>query len=170
MPANRYMVDSGGTTRHIKKRYVIDSGGVARLIKKRYIVDAGGTTRLTFLYGNYFTMTAGAPGAVGYSGIPPTTYGSISPSATLNDGKILYTLNSLGSGVYAYNLFIGGFSSDPGQIYVTSIQTNGFTLLGAAATYQYTSSHGIQVATWAWNSVTAPFTNGVSYPSVLITT
>ncbi|HEY6927444.1 MAG TPA: hypothetical protein VI653_28475 [Steroidobacteraceae bacterium] len=49
MGANRYMVDSGGVTRHIKKRYVIDSGGVARLIVKRYIVDASGVTRLTYL-------------------------------------------------------------------------------------------------------------------------
>lgn len=170
MPANRYMVDSGGTTRHIKKRFVVDSGGVTRLIKKRYIVDAGGTTRLTFLYGNNFTMLAGQATFIGYNALGPTNFGSITPSSTLNDGAVIGTINTniLGPGANLL-LYIFGFASNPGASYVTTFTINGVTVAGTAAVYQYGGVRGVQTAQWTWNAVITGFTNGGTYPATLIT-
>lgn len=167
MPANRYMVDSGGTTRHIKKRYVVDSGGVTRLIRKRYIVDAGGTTRLTFLYGNNFTMLAGQATFIGYNSVGPTNFGSISPSATLNDGHVIGTINTniLGPGARLL-LLITGFSSTPGAAYVTSFTINGVALTGVSAVFTFSGTGG----SWTWASAINGFINGDSYPATLITT
>lgn len=171
MGANRYMVDSGGTMRHIKKRFVVDASGITRQIKKRYIIDSGGTARLTFLYGNYFSIVAGSDSSFsGYQAVSAPLYGSISPSSMLNDGKVINTLISGGSAPAPLILTIGGFASNPGSSYVTSLTIDGVTLLGSSATFTYPyTAQGTTVALWQWAGAVTPFVSGDSYAGTLIT-
>jgi hypothetical protein len=182
MAANRYMVDSGGTTRHIKKRYVIDSGGVARLIKKRYIVDAGGVTRLTFIFGDQLTMVAGTnssslPGSPGYYKQGPSSQweGTMTPG-TLGDTSPITALVSNSSGNLPnanpgwWFVDIGpvpGYSSSSPlpQSYLTEIVVSGpgvgtVTLSGSSATFTRTLNVN---GSWAWGPGLPAFTSGDTY-------
>jgi hypothetical protein len=163
-----YVVDSGSTTRLLKKCYVVDSGGTTRQIKKIYVVDSGGTTRLVFLSSNNLTLIAGAAtNATGYNSTGHPPFGSITPSATLNDGNVITILETSTPGTPDLTLRITGFSADPTASYISSISINGGTTFGTvASSYAY----GSGMATWIWNSFPASvLVSGTSYPVVLVT-
>jgi hypothetical protein len=167
MGASRYLVDPSGVTRHIKRRFCIDpAGGVARLIKKRYDIDASGVARLTFLYGDSFTMVAGAglngKGAVSEIGFASGAFGSLTPT-TLGDGKLLLSLWDLTSD--SVRTFRVGTTSDPGQAYLASLTANGQTLLGASATYTWVAASAY--GQWTW-TVSSQFVAGTTYPIMII--
>jgi hypothetical protein len=165
MGANRYMVDGGGTTRHIRKRYAVDAGGTARLIKKRYIIDAGGTARLTFLAAEAFTGISGAQGGIGIGFSAPFDFG------TLN-GQPLGTPMALYGGPLApgftslllqamYNtpsggalLEVDGFASDPGPSWLTNLTVGSTIKTPSDAGATYTWKISPHSATWQW---TTPF-------------
>ena len=44
------VVDSGGTSRQVRRFTVVDSGGTSRLIKRGVVIDSGGTARTFFQY------------------------------------------------------------------------------------------------------------------------
>lgn len=139
-----------------RARYVhINSGG--SWISPRIVwVNNGGTWQRVFIRGTIASMTAGVDGGGQNFGYLAGSYGSMS-SAGLNDGHTITGLsyNSFTSGT---SLLIGGFSSNPGQSYLTSITISGIgTFTGASAVYSYGS-----VAQWFWFTG-VPLVNGGSY-------
>lgn len=164
MSAKTYPVDAGGTARLTKTAWAIDSGSVARKAKKIWMIDSGGTPRLVFLAANAFTIVAGAATFTGYNNVTVPTFGSISPSGTLNDGRVIQVLRTNFTGDLL--LQISGFASDPGAAYVQSLTILGATNVGTAAVHTYSAGS----ATWDWSSgAPSAFINGSSYPGVLVT-
>ena len=183
MSANRYMVDGGGVTRHIRKRYVIDAGGSTRLIKKRYIIDAGGTARLTFLFGDQLTMVAGRndsgfiPDAPGYyhQGNSASWEGSLTP-VTLGDTSTVSALVSNNNGQSFSNLpgywFIDivsvpgyGASNPIPKSYLTEIVVSGpgvgvVSLTGASSVFNTITNNS---GSWAWGPGLPAFITGDTY-------
>lgn len=164
MPA--IYVNDAGTWRKIRNVYVNDAG-TWRSIKKAYVNDAG-TWRQVFSAQDDLSIIAGHSallgGADGYSTNTPVI-GSIS-GATLGDGKTvtkLMTFHSVEEVVLA--LQISGFSSDPGQNYLVSLDAYIANVLGQfASLYSYSSGS----ATWQWNDVTSVFTAGSTYPIAIV--
>lgn len=99
-----------------------------------------------------FSITAGHTFTTGFFdewGYQAGTVGSIS-GATLPNGKTV-------TGLYDYTttsaisiLTIGGFTSDPGASFFSSIVANGRTKTAASAGYSYNASGG--VASWSWTT------------------
>lgn len=87
MTARTLIVDSGSTTRLVKKWWAIDSGNVARFAKRVFLIDSGSVARLIFATQvvasitptNAFvtgvgTLTTNFVTASGTGGIPPYTF------------------------------------------------------------------------------------------------
>lgn len=91
---------------------------------------------------------------LGYTG----GVGAYSPTG-LTGGKTVGALMALAvpcmGGTFSGHLAVTGFSSDPGQSWLTSVACNGTTKTGATATYVYTSASG--TATWNWSATTWGF-------------
>lgn len=84
-------------------------------------------------------------------------FGSYSPTG-LTGGRTVAYLNTDVTGPNCLGGFYGnfgasGFSSDPGQSWLTSVTCNGTTKLGAIATYSYSSG----TAQWTWSFTTWDF-------------
>lgn len=159
MGANRYMVDAGGVTRHIRTRYVVDSSGVTRLIRKRYIIDSVGAARLTFLYAIPFFGTTGTLINVGGGFSDPFQFGTIGgqpPGVPLNlgGGLFLVDLYTQAGGNFKW-FIVDGFASDPGAGWLRSLTvssssgTNTVTPSDVGTTYQFGVS-GAHAAQWRW--------------------
>ena len=108
------------------------------------------------------TITVGEQ--LGCPGGPPidtwgfvSSTGSYSPTG-LTGGKTVTALYTLKVGTICASPFNGrlevsGFSSDPGQSWLTSVECNGITATGGTATYFY----GSGTSTWAWSGVSWGF-------------
>jgi hypothetical protein len=100
--------------------------------------------------GETSTMVAGTQGTVGTGGFSRGLFGSMSPAATANGHTYLSLLDKWAGGkqqAYSFSNFsVGGFASDPGAAWLTSVTAVGTTFTGAAATYSYASG----AATWTW--------------------
>jgi len=88
--------------------------------------------------------------------VPPST-GSYSPTG-LTGGKTVAYLFVIAAGPSCTGAPTGdfgasGFSSNPGQSWLTSVACNGTTKTGATATYSYSSG----TAQWSWSSTTWGF-------------
>lgn len=125
-------------------------------------VPASGTIRIGNFYGASATVSASYSGTMteGYYYAGPPTYeewrgfspysgGSTSPT-TMSDGKLLSQLFDyyIGGSPVSCTLAVGGFGSDPGSSYFTSI-TALTTLAAAAATYSYSGGFAL----WTWGTI-----------------
>lgn len=170
MGANRYMVDSGGFTRHIRKRFAVDAGGVVRQIRKRYIIDAGGTARLTFLFADVFNGISGANSSFG-TGFFATLFGTINGSVApfpLNGGSQLFSIYNKTGNVGAI-LQVQNLGANPGSGWLIYIMINGNKKFPTDAGTIYSfSAGGGGTATWNWNTPFTPFlSSGLSFPGEL---
>lgn len=111
----------------------------------------------TTTYTDTPVLTVGGPistnqGASG--GFISGSYGSMSPSTTSTGRSYQqftdqYASPMAGGGFLQSRFAVGGFSSDPGQAWLTSAGfAGGSTLSGSTATYSYSGG----VATWTWTS------------------
>ena len=92
-------------------------------------------------------------------------FGSASPS-TMTDGKnfqALYDYYDLNVGGSYGIVGVSGFSSDPGQTYLTSITTNSVTYYAASASFY---SYGSGIATWTFPAF--GFTPSNTYSVVMV--
>ena len=103
------------------------------------------------------TLTSGDSlgGQVGYEN---ATFGSFSPTDTLNDGKtIIQLIDDTSAGANSYFELICPTFTNPGQSFFSTI--NGVT--SASATYSWNGSDGI--ARWDWSgSLKFGLVNGVA--------
>ncbi len=90
MAARIIVVDSGGTSRQVRRFFVIDAGGTPRLVSRAFVIDAGGTARLIYS-GEMITL--------GNTTVIANTFAPQNPSVS-------YSLNSNGT--------ITGFATDLG--------------------------------------------------------
>jgi hypothetical protein len=177
MSAKTYIVDSGNTTRRIKKWWVIDSGGVARNLKKVWVIDAGGVARLVFQSASIFTMTASH--FSGQGGYVQGVEGSMTPlgggpDGLMINGNQLIQLDSTFPGGANLILVIqqaGGGPAPSTKTYLTSmvLQQAGqaaVTFTGASATsFGYSAPQG----QWEWSSGFG-FPIGTTFTVTLTTT
>jgi hypothetical protein len=93
----------------------------------------------------YFTFLDGSD----WYGYHSTIVGSYSPTS-LTGGKTVYAAFDYG-GVYA-QVYVSGFSSDPGSAWLSSVTCKGTTLSQGApgAAFSYSATYGI--AYWGWSS------------------
>lgn len=85
------------------------------------------------------------------------TFGSII-SGSLSGGRTLRTVIqalTTATSDYLIELMVAGYSSDPGQSDLLSLESNGATFLGSNATYSYFSATGR--ARWSWPNQAFPF-------------
>jgi len=127
------------------------AGGVS------YVLDAAGNRQsMTVSTGgadvtDVLTMTQGlwTSGPVSFFGYNPSTgTGALNPS-TLTGGKTItafYDNKYNGVSLIESIFKVSGFTSDPGQAWLTSAKVNGVTRTGASAQYSYASG----VAQWRW--------------------
>lgn len=162
MGANRYISDSSGTTRHIRKRYIADSSGVTRLIRKRYVADASGVGRLTFLLADPFSGVAGVNGSFGV-GFFAAVFGTINGSGVpfpLSGGSALASIyNTVGPTNSI--LQVQSLGADPGSGWLRYIQigtTQKFPT-DAGTTYSYSAGGG-GTGTWRWTTAFPTATGG----------
>lgn len=144
----------------VTPRFVhINDAGTWRSIRNVFVNDAG-TWRLTYARGLIATMTAGTDGGfnTGYNN-QTGSYGSMS-AVTLNDG---HTVSSISYNSFSGAMFlsIAGFSSDPGQGYLTSLSIGGIGTLTPGDGNFFGYSYGT-AAQWSW--LTSALTNGGVYP------
>lgn len=153
-----YVVDSGNVTRRVRTPWVIDSGNVARRVRKIYVIDSGGVARLVFFTAQNFSMTAGSSGSL--SGYDHGIFGTLSPTL-LPDGNTIFSIFRTSPSPFPLDLYITGFSSNPGSHYLTSLFINSTTFLATSATYSYAAG----AANWHWatgtNFISGNFYSGV---------
>lgn len=119
-----------------------------------------------------FNLTAGnisGASAAGYNDASAGTIGAAGGSVSSNalgNGKTIAELIS--SSIPNDRLIVKGFSSNPGQSWVstlffpvTSSAGPPVTLLGSAATYSYDAPNG--AATWLWSGSNLGMLNGNTY-------
>lgn len=87
--------------------------------------------------------------------------GSYSPTG-LTGGETVHALFTSVAGPSCTGTLNGhfqvtGFSSDPGQSWLTSVDCNGITKTGSTATYSYSSGS----AEWVWSATSWGFTSNV---------
>jgi hypothetical protein len=137
MATRFFVVDSGGTSRLIKRWGVVDSGGTTRMLKRAFVVDSGGTSRLIFASSVSYTLTSatGTDGfAYNFSGYDRASgTGSLSPGGTSNllgnTFENLLDFRDITFNLYHHSWFqVSGFGADPGQNgFFTSVVCNGIT-------------------------------------------
>jgi hypothetical protein len=98
------------------------------------------------------TVTAGGTTGAGGAGFKAGGFGSVKPAVTANGYTYedIYNAgginNGKGSTAPYSEIAIGGFTSNPGQSWLTSVSALGVTTSGSSATYTYSDG----VATWVW--------------------
>jgi cellulose 1,4-beta-cellobiosidase len=107
------------------------------------------TTQAPPIYTDNGTVTSGVYVDINfffsYGYLPSFGAGSMSPSV-LTGGKTVGTFADIEGG--GAQLWVSGFTSDPGQSWLASATAHGATRTGASATYTYWSSTG--TASWSW--------------------
>ena len=148
MPARTFVVDSGGTSRFIKRWFAIDSGGVARLAKRVFVFDSGGVARLVFTGADFLTLiTASAP-VGGSNGYIQGGFGSLTPT-TLGDGSTVTEIAASVTSPFPLNLTIRGYPGTIGSSYLTSLSLNAALFTAASASFSGGTPGGSAVWTWA---------------------
>lgn len=156
-------VNDGGTWR-TPYQVSVNDGGTWRTIQQVYVND-GGTWRTVFQYLLLDAVVTEGTGGTGsaYHGYSASSgYGSITSALVAN----AYTLDEISSEDISGSttLRIGGFSSDPGQSFFSSIAIGGVSKTSASASvYSYSSG----TATWIWSSYST--LDGVGTSTVVIT-
>jgi hypothetical protein len=96
-------------------------------------------------------LVVGSPCISTLYGYNPGNYGSYSPTG-LTGGQIVGTVtenHTCATGFVSAILAIGGFTSDPGKTWLTSITCNGVTLTsGSSSAYGY----GSGTSQWTWSA------------------
>ena len=163
MSAKTYVVDSGGTTRFLKRVYIVDSGNVTRKVKRIWAVDNTNTARLVFTGADYLTLIAGV--TFGETGYTQGGFGSLTPSV-LGDGSTVTSLFTTPTTPPQQELFfvITGYPGTVTSSYLTSLTINGATMPATAATFSGGGA-GSQ-AEWTWTPSTA-LVGGTTYPVVV---
>jgi hypothetical protein len=135
MSNRTFVVDSGNTSRFVKRLFVVDSGNVSRLVIRAFVVDSGGVTR--FIYSGQVFATASpttesagglAPGVVttgtttvtATGGVPGYTY-----AWTWQSGGASITITSPASASTAFTAFVNHGSSFSGTALCTVTDTVG---------------------------------------------
>jgi hypothetical protein len=99
------------------------------------------------------TLTAGGSTGVCCAGFKASGFGSVTPAVTANGYpyEAIYNAggmnNGKGSSPPYSEIAIGGFTSNPGQSWLTSVSALGVTTSASSATYTYSDG----VATWVWD-------------------
>jgi hypothetical protein len=155
------VVDSGNTTRLVKRLFVVDSGNVSRQVKRCFVVDAGNVSRLVYVNSATFTMVAGQTGHINLTiGYSSSLIGSLTPT-TDAEGNVIQAFDYQTTGSGTFNVTIN-IASNPGSSYFSSITftgSGGTTFTTAAATYGY----GSGLASWSWSAGSAYLVNGSTY-------
>lgn len=118
----------------------------------------GITPMMSFAASDNGTITVGnlafPPGSPCISGYFPSSTGSYSPTGltggkTLSDLYDISTGSTCGFGSVDSVIHVSGFSSNPGESWLTSVSCNGFTLtVGFSTSYSYSSG----IAAWGWST------------------
>lgn len=125
-----FVVDSGGTSRLVRRMFVVDSGGTSRLIKRAFAVDSGGTARQI-----YSSETVSLSASYSFGGE------NLGWGLNYNDGfsftvlGTLFTISSI-EGVN-FDVPIGNWVSDPppeGSYEVMATVNSGSVAPGSSAT------------------------------------
>lgn len=95
------------------------------------------------LYNGTLTAASSCPSASNY-GFSSGVCGSIAPTTDANGNTITLLISN--TTLIQSQLFISGFSSNPGSSYFTTTMVNGISKTSSAATYAYTSG----TASWTW--------------------
>jgi len=102
------------------------------------------------------TLTVGTRAVVGgcgpllasqVSGYEVGTAGSYSPTGLTGGRTVIRLFDLLCNNTIIARLDVSGFSSNPGQTWLTSVTCNGVTKLASASTYIYSGGTG----EWLWN-------------------
>lgn len=142
MAVRRFIVDSGGTSRFIRRRFVVDSGGTARLIKRRFVIDSGGTARLTY-QGD--TIVLNSTGYTRFTNSPASfrvdSDGNIyAPNGGTTDLVLQYAWFVLGSAPSDYEVRVdatsGSFSSGTTATWLSLASDQTWTRQSGAGTFQ----------------------------------
>lgn len=156
MATRLFVVDSGGTSRLVRRLPVVDSGGTTRLIKRLFAVDSGGTARLVFRSSLHeTTITVGDNGA-GQEGYAQGVAGSIG-DATYDDGgatsrtivTVLWDQDNAG-----IQMALSGINVPDSDTTFQSIGVNGLEFARSAASYNGNSG-GNSRWLWAADDVTS---------------
>ncbi len=151
-------------------QYGVNCSGVTStvLIRRRWLALVAGlgiTPMIALAASDNGTITVGdalsKTGGVCVWGYDPPDIGSYSPTG-LTGGKTVSGLFTLVIGPQCLvslngHFFVSGFSSDPGQSWLTSVTCNGTTKTGGTASYSYASG----TAYWGWSATTWGFTSNV---------
>ena len=84
----------------------------------------------------------------GYNG-GSSPYGSYSPTGLTGGETVLDVFDANCFPLYTSNVYIKGFSVDPGQLWLTSVTCNGVTV-SASSAYSFSYSSG--EAEWIWKT------------------
>ena len=148
MPARTFVVDSGGTSRFIKRWFAIDSGGVARLAKRVFVFDSGGVARLVFTGADFLTLVTASAPVGGSNGYIQGGFGSLTPT-TLGDGSTVTEIAASVTSPFPLNLTIRGYPGTIGSSYLTSLSLNAALFTAASASFSGGTPGGSAVWTWA---------------------
>jgi YD repeat-containing protein len=152
-----YSINGGGTWTSVGTALTASLTGLTKATTYTVQVhasNAGGTgpnssASFTTAASDTVTMTQGTyvSGPITLDGFNSGQFGSVSPS-TLTGGKtILQLMDAYNGPPFIYTqLIISGFTSDPGQSWLTSVTANGVTRSGASAAYSYANGS----AQWDW--------------------
>lgn len=170
MTARTLVVDSGGTTRQIKRWAVVDSGGITRLLKRAFIVDAGGVSRLIFSAADDLSMLVGSGGAGGSNGYINGAFGTLTPN-TLGDGSVVQEMAVAEMGSATPHQLVFSINGYPGTIveaYLTSLSINSAVYLPGDANFtSFSGGAPGGTAQWIWQNAGIP-TNGATIPIIVI--
>jgi len=138
------------------------------------LVGLGGISTSTFNF-TAGAITGSPPSGAGYSDHSAGTEGG-SAGGSITGGTLgpRHIVEIWSTSFPDSRLMVKGFTSDPGQSWLTSLfmPVTGVggapvTVTGAAATYSYDATNG--VAKWLWGSNPLGITNGQTYNSNTIT-
>jgi hypothetical protein len=114
MSARTLIVDSGGTTRQVKRWFAIDSGSIARFARRVFVIDSGSIARLIFAEQ---VMASISPSNANATGTGTLTTNSVTCSATggipaytfawsFQSGGVGITINSPSSATTTFTGFV----------------------------------------------------------------
>ena len=147
MSAKTYIVDSGGTTRFVKRLFVVDAGNVSRAVKRMFVVDAGNVSRLVYTGADYLTLVSGNVSTT--NGYVRGTIGSLTPS-TLGDGALVQELAAKSTTPFTLIFDISGYAGTITSSYLVSVTINTTVFAATAATFSGGGSGSS--ASWQWST------------------